>query len=281
MSIRTHIRSIGAALFILAIIIGCGGSGDINYNVGPAGWSNWPWPWQTEAKIFVSKNYSETIIDSGLTNLWLNGINGEVTITGIPGRGLVSIIAEVRVGSTTLADAQEGLNQLDVLLTDNGSDINVRTSQPSKSLDRQYIVNYNITVPSDLPVSVNLVNGHVTFNGLKNSTFITLENGSVYFNSVSGDTTVSIDNGTFIGSMSLNPDSEALISIVIGDIDLNIPTTTSAELFAQVNNGSITWENLDLLNVQATSKTLQGILGDGAGLIDLETVNGNISIIGL
>jgi DUF4097 and DUF4098 domain-containing protein YvlB len=72
-----------------------------------------------------------------------------------------------------------------------------------------------------------------------------------------------------------------VVSTGNGDIDLAIPATTSAELFLQVGNGTISRENLDLVNVQSASNTLQGVLNGGAGLIDLETVNGNISIAGI
>lgn len=286
MSIRTHINSIGAALFMLAIITGCGGGGDMNFNVGSGvvslgDWPNWPWPWQADANFIVSKTYSESITDSGFTNLVLDGINGLVTITGVPGGDSVSVFAKARVGSTTLADAQAGLNLLELVLTENGSSITIQTSQPANFLDRQYIVDYNITVPSDLPVNVYLENGHVTVNNLENTTFVVLGNGNVEYNNVSGASTVSIDTGTFNGTISLNPGSETLISTGNGDIDLAIPATTSAELFLQVGNGTISRENLDLVNVQSTSNTLQGVLNGGAGLIDLETVNGNISIAGI
>ena len=281
MSFRTYLKSIGVAVLALAVITGCGGGGDINFNLGTNGWNNWPWPWQSDADVFASKTYSENVPVNGPTNLLLNGINGAVTITGVPGRETVTVTAEVRVGSTTLVDAQIGLNQLDVALAHTGSNIVVRTEQPANPLGRQYIVDYDITVPSDLSLSVNLVNGYVDIDNMSNSVYVDVENGDVNFADVHGDSSISIENGSFYGFLSLNTDSEVLISTVNGDIDLDIPATTSADFFAQVTSGSIAWENLDLANPHATSKTLQGILGDGSGLIDLETVNGNISIIGL
>ncbi|MGB3095314.1 MAG: hypothetical protein WBB46_01090, partial [Candidatus Deferrimicrobiaceae bacterium] len=57
--------------------------------------------------------------------------------------------------------------------------------------------------------------------------------------------------------------------------------STSAELSALVGFGAITWDNLDLLNVVHTNKSLTGTLGDGSGLIDLETKFGNIDVSGL
>jgi len=281
MSLRTHIKSIGAAVFLIAAITGCGGSNDINFNVGTNGWNNWPWPWQADADVFTSKTYSESVIVNGHTNLLLNGLNGEVTITGMPGRNTMTVNAEARVGSTTLDDAQIGLNQLDVVLTDNGSNITIRTEQPANSLGRQYIVDYDITVPDNLSLSVNLVNGYVALNNMEDAVYVVVENGNVNFTEVHGNSSVSIDNGSFIGSLSLHPESEVLISTVNGDINLDIPETTSAELFAQVRNGIIARENIDLENVQITNKTLQGIMGAGTGLIDLETVNGDIFIVGL
>jgi len=67
---------------------------------------------------------------------------------------------------------------------------------------------------------------------------------------------------------------------VNGSIVLDIPQNTSAEFFASLVNGSISLQNLTLHNRVATSKSLQGRLGDGQGMITLRTTNGNIDVSG-
>ncbi|MDH3267535.1 MAG: hypothetical protein OEM46_01655 [Ignavibacteria bacterium] len=71
-----------------------------------------------------------------------------------------------------------------------------------------------------------------------------------------------------------------VVDNINGSIVLEILQNTSAEFFASLVNGSISLQNLTLHNRVATSKSLQGRLGDGQGMITLRTTNGNIDVSG-
>ena len=193
----------------------------------------------------------------------------------------VTVTAEMQVGSNVSRQhAQEGLDQLRVLVADGSDEIFVQTLHPNNLDGRQYVVNYSIDVPSDLAVDVTQVNGHVTVLNIESSLFVEVENGDVYLSDIFGFATVSVDNGRIDGTVTLPPGGEIMLSTVNGDIDLRIPTSTSAELSVLVGFGAITWNNLDLLNAVHTNRSLTGTLGDGTGLIDLETEIGNIDVSG-
>jgi hypothetical protein len=277
MSSRSLIKYIAKMVFALALLTACGGGNDINFNFEG---NNWPWPWKSNANFFAEKTFLQNVTVVDHKNLRLDGVNGAIVITGQPGGDTVMVTAKARVGSNTFIDAQEGLDQLGVSIIDEDDGISVQTLQPNKTQGRQYLVDYTVIVPSDLTVNVSLVNGHVTVNDIDNSISVVLDNGNVDFADIYGDATVSVDNGNINGTMILPPDGEVMITTVNGDIDMGIPTSTSAELFGLVTNGTIGWNNLNLTNVQSTNKSLQATLGDGAGLIDLKTVNGNIDIVG-
>jgi DUF4097 and DUF4098 domain-containing protein YvlB len=279
MSSRSLIQYIAGMAFAFVILTACGGGGgsDINFNFEG---NNWPWPWPSNADFFANKTFSQNVTVNGQINLDLDGVNGEVVINGQPGGDTVTVTAEARVGSDSFEDAQAGLDQLEISVTDNNSTIFVQTVQPVFTQGRQYVVDYTITVPSDLTVRVTIVNGHVTVNDMDNSVFVVVENGNVDFADIFSDVTVSVENGGVNGTVTLPANGEAIVSTVNGDIDLDIPKSTSAELFALVTNGNISWDNLDLMDVQQTNQSLKGTLGDGAGLIDLKTINGYIDIVG-
>ncbi len=206
---------------------------------------------------------------------------GEIAITGQPGATSVTVTAEMQVGSNvSQLDAETGLNQLGVLVADGSDEIFVQTLQPKNMDGRKYVVNYTINVPSDLAVDLTQVNGHVTVLDIESSLFVEVANGNVYLSDIFGVATVSVDNGKVDGTVTLPPGGEIMISTGIGDIDLRIPTSTSADLSALVGFGAITWDNLDLLNAVHTNESLTGTLGDGTGLIDLDTRNGNIDVTG-
>ena len=279
---RTRIVQVGGMIVALALLAACGGVSGGNYTINTGGWSGeWPWFWPDKAKYIVDGDFSENVPVAGHSRIRLDAVNGEIVITGQPGATSVTVTAELQVGSNmSRPDAETGLNLLDVLVADGSDEIFVQTSQPNTMDGRKYVVNYTITVPSHLAVDVTQVNGHVTVSSIESSLFVEVTNGNVYLSEIFGVATVSVDHGSIDGTVTLPSGGEIMFSTGIGDIDLRVPKSTSAELSALVGFGAITWNNLDLLNAVHMAKSLTGTLGDGTGLIDLDTRNGNIDVTG-
>ncbi len=279
---RKGILHVAGMVVALVLLAACGGVSGGNFTINTGEWTGkWPWFWPDKSNFIVDGSFSENVPVSGHSRIRLDAENGEIEITGQPGATSVTVIAELIVGSNvSRLDADTGLNQLDVIVADGSDEIFVQTQQPKNLDGRRYIVNYTITVPSDLAVDVTQANGHVTVSDIESSLFTELENGNVYLSGIFGFATVSVENGSVDGAVTLPPGGEIVISTGNGDIDLRIPTSTSAELSALVEFGAITWDNLDLLNAVHTNRSLTGTLGDGTGLIDLDTRIGNIDVTG-
>ncbi len=259
---RKGILHVTGMIVALVLFAACGGVSGGTYTInGSTG--DWPWFWPDKAEFIVDKNVTENVPVAGQGRIRLDAVNGEIVITGKPGATSVTVTAELIVGSNvSLLDAENGLNQLGVLVSDLPGEILIQTLQPGRLDGRQYLVNYTINVPSDLSVDVTQVNGHVAVENIENSLLVTVENGSVS------------------GTVTLPPGGEITLWTGKGDLDLRIPTSTSAELSALVGFGAITWNNLDFLNVVQTDRSLTGTLGNGDGLIDLDTRNGDIDVTG-
>ena len=116
--------------------------------------------------------------------------------------------------------------------------------QPDYSEEKSYSVNYSISMPSDLNVTVKNINGIIT------------------------------------GRISVPANGTVDMNLQNGGIELEIPQNTSADFSASLANGKISVQNLTLKNKVATSKSLRGILSDGQGKIILKTVNGKINVLG-
>ena len=249
---------------LLALLMACGGGGDINFsteNPGFDGFDNWPWP--DNPDFTAEADFSRDVQVAAHVRLQLQTINGDITITGQPDATSVRVTAVLRVGSNVSQnDAEEGLDQLDVVVTDQAEEILIQTQQPQASQGRQYIVNYTITLPSDLEVDIDQVNGDILVEEMANSVSATLVYGNI-------DSTV---------RLPLN--GEIWLSTAKGNLDLSIPRSTSAELSAFVDHGTITWNDLDLIGTVHTNRSLTGTLGGAAGVIRLESTNGNIDLIG-
>lgn len=282
MTTRTRKQIAAGMVVAMALLAACGGVSGPSFTVNAGGWAGeWPWFWPDKAKYIVDGDFFENVPVAGHGRFRLDAGNGEIVITGQPGATSVTVAAELIVGSNaSRLDAESGLTRLAVIVSDLPDEIFVRTLQPENLDGRQYIVHYAITVPSDLAVDVTQANGHVNIENIEGSLFVEAANGNVYFTDIFGFVTVSVEHGSVDGSVTLPPGGEIMLSTVSGDIDLRIPRSTSAELSALVGFGAITWDNLDLRNAVHTSKSLTGTLGDGTGLIDLDTRNGNIDVSG-
>lgn len=192
----------------------------------------------------------------------LEAINGTIEITGEVGASSVVIAGERRVGSESIRDAEEHLAELEVEVDDRTTEVIVRTEQPSNTRGRNYVVDYTLTIPAELAVSIMHINGKVVVVDVAANTLVDLVNGNVD------------------ADLSLLPDGLVDLSAVNGNIDLAIPASTSADLDAAVTNGTIRTSNLVLQDVESSSRSLSGRLGTGEGIISLSVVNGNIAVAG-
>lgn len=210
----------------------------------------------------ASESFSFERDATGKAQFRLEGINGTITVTGVSTGQTVTVRGEKRVEASSQSSANAGLERLDVEVTETATAVVARTIQPTVSDGRNYIVDYQITVPEKLAILINTVNGEVTIRDIEASTTIAMVNGVV-------NAEVDIEDDDVIDIASVN-----------GTIDLRIPTDTSAELAASGVNVAISVVNLQLENEVRTPTSVTGTLGDGEGTIGITLVNGTITITG-
>jgi hypothetical protein len=228
----------------------------------------------------AKEQFSSAVDASELNTLEVEGVNGDILIIGVDESDSVRIEAEKIVRSESALDAQEHLALLHVDVLVIGSTVSVKTNQPKSPGGRDYIVNYEITVPRDVAVTVVDVNGKVTLNELNNTVTVSVVNGGADLDDIAGSTIVSVVNGRINGNFTLPIDGWAVMSVVNGDIDLDLPQTTSAEFAANVTNGTVEVHNLTLENQHTTLHSVTGRLGYGQGTISLVVTNGTIEVTG-
>jgi DUF4097 and DUF4098 domain-containing protein YvlB len=230
---------------------------------------------------FVAKeSFSYGVEVTDHTLLSLEGINGNVTITGLSGADSVIITGERRVGSESMQDAEAHLQELEVSVREIASEVYVKTIQPDKTHGRSYVVDYNITLPKELEVVVINVNGAVDIDSVNGSVSVQNVNGQVNLDEIIGSVSVNLVNGQIQAEVTLPKGGTITMTTVNGGIDLDIPQYTSAQFSATVVNGTIAISNLVLIGLVSTPTSLTGTLGTGEGTIVLTTVNGSISVSG-
>jgi hypothetical protein len=206
--------------------------------------------------------FSYEIDVMGHSGLSLEAINGTIVITEVSASNTVKITGVKQVKSESTEDAKAHLKDLVVDVQDLMNEILVRTEQPSHWGGRNYIVNYTITLPQNMDITVNSLNGRVTLNEIHGNVFVDLINGDI-----ESEVTLPLD-----GTIDMK--------LTNGRLELDIPQNTSAKFEAAVSTGTVSVSNLEIQNRVETSKSLTGTCGDGHGTISLNTTNGEIIVMG-
>jgi DUF4097 and DUF4098 domain-containing protein YvlB len=234
----------------------------------------------TNRNFEARESFSFEVAVENRSRLRLQAINGEITLTGLPGAHSVIITGEKRVESDSTEDVEAYLPELEVNVQGLANEVFVETTQPQNTGDRNYIVEYTITLPKNLEVRVTNVNGIVTLDAIENDVTVNNVNGEATLLGIVGSARVVLVNGTIESDVTLPLDGTLDMRTTNGAIALDIPQSTSAEFSANVSNGNISVANLVLQNEVRTSTSLRGTLGNGQGTIFLMTANGNIRVSG-
>jgi len=262
---------------ILGIVAsGSGGGGSSNLiNCGPDEVANQNFSAQALIAIDINVvNHNE---------LLLNGKHGNVSVSGLPGATSITVTGMKRVLSESAQDAQAHLQDLTVTAQDLTTRALLETIQPQCELGRKYIVDYAITLPDFFLVQINNNGGDVTIDSIDNEVSINNIAGTVTLTDIVGSAAVNLISGNIVAEITSLPLNGTIqMKILTGDINLEIPTTTSADFTARVFTGNITVTNLMLQSPVMTPNLVTGTLGTGQGEIDLETeVIGDIDVLGI
>lgn len=266
-----------ASIYSLGIVSsgGDGGSSSIFINCGPDEVANQNFSAQAPIAIDINVvNHNE---------LLLNGEHGNVSVSGLPGATSISVTGMKRVLSESVQDAQDHLQNLTVTTQDFTTRALLTTNQPQCDLGRGYIVDYTITMPDFFLIRINNNVGDVTVDSIDNDVSVNNIGGMVTLTDIDGSAAVDLISGDIVAEITSLPlNGTVQMKILTGDINLEIPTTTSASFTARVFTGNITLTNLVLQSPVVTPNLVTGTLGTGQGNIDLETeVSGNIDVLGI
>jgi len=228
----------------------------------------------------------------------IRGINGPIEIGGKAESTTVEIWGEKIVKSESTADAEDHLEDLKIVVSSTQDEVFVRTEQPRDTNGRNYQVEYHVRIPESWQAWVENCNGEVNIDSLRNFVSVGVINGDVCLSDIAGNLGIGVTNGNIglmnvvgsvdggvingriFGDVTLPPQGVCKLGTTNGDIDLEIPKSTSAGFSAIVANGNIRLSNLVLSNLSTTKNSTTGTLGDGNGAITLCTVNGQIDVRG-
>ncbi len=210
----------------------------------------------------------------------LLGVNGEITITGQSGADSVIVTGIKRVQSSISSqDAIDHLQDLQVDWESVANEISVATTQPQDTAERNYTVDYTITLPQYFKIQVNSINAIALLDSINNDVAVNIANADVTLRNIHGSASVVVANGTIDGEVVIPLNGTIDLSTATGSIQLAIPVNTSAEFSATARFGNINVSNLVFQDEVRTSTSLTGVLGSGQGMISLNAM-GDVIVSG-
>jgi len=213
-------------------------------------------------KFTITDNYYVEMDASSVERFCINGLNGVIRVRQEPGASQLKVSAVKLVKAETNSMAERHLNDLDVLVQDENNAVYVSTLQPEKTGDSEYCVNYTISMPESISLTIN--------NG----------NGDIFLEDIQSHIKVEVENGDIRGKVLSELNSCVDMYTDVGSISLSLPNDICAEFHARVNIGTITVENLNLDDIEETADYIFGTANKGSGSVLLETQVGNITATG-
>jgi len=228
----------------------------------------------------ATENFSFTVDVTSQTRFRLDGINGDVRVTGNADATTIAVSGERIVRSSSTADALEHMALLQVEVLEGTTETAVRTVQPEETHGRNYQVNYVVTLPVDLFEAIGNVNGNISVTGIQNDLAVGSVNGNINITDVSGQLSVGLVNGNINADVTPPVDGRVALGSVNGNITLGVPADVSARFEASWVNGGITFQNVTLQDPIVTQNSAAGIFGDGEGTIEMGVTNGQLTVSG-
>ena len=217
----------------------------------------------------------------------IKGINGEIVARGTSGGEVVVTAKKHGHG-----DDPESV-RIEVVKHDDGVTIcavypDTRKNRPNvcapkdegrlNSEDNDVAVDFEIRVPAGVRFIGRTVNGGVYATGLTADARVSTVNGDVEVET-EGRAEASTVNGGIHASMGrADWDGTVDFHTVNGNIDLELPSGINAEVRAGTVNGDIRTDFPLVVRGRFGPRRISGTIGDGGRTLDLETVNGNISL---
>jgi DUF4097 and DUF4098 domain-containing protein YvlB len=144
--------------------------------------------------------------------------------------------------------------------------------------DNDVSVQFTVQVPAGVKFAGHTVNGAVSVDRLGSDANVSTVNGEIRVvaagvvraNTVNGSIDVSMGKANWTGTVDL--------STVNGSIRATLPANFSAEVNGSTVNGSIESEFPLTVQGKFGPRSIHGTIGSGGRTLDLETVNGSITI---
>jgi len=178
-------------------------------------------------------------------------------------------------------DARENIDDIEISISEDTASgvLRIDVDMPSSYAEEpDYGCNVFLNLPSSLSLDLESSNGDIEIQGTEANAVLETSNGEITAKNHSGELSGLTSNGEIDVDIALPSQGECILKTSNGDITLSISNTTSATIEASTSNGEVEIKGLDVTETERKKTKFMGTMGDGEGVIELQTSNGNIHI---
>ena len=233
----------------------------------------------TYADVTKTEEFDFDLEEGG--RISLSNVNGDVSIEGVSG-SRVLIKAEKKAGT------QEYLDGIEIAISASPDSIRIETRHPknksrwlSWGSDSSGSVTYTLSVPESAALdSIDTVNGGIRISGVSGPVTAESVNGKLKLDGLKSDVKLDTVNGRITANFDEFGSAQRFSADAVnGSVTLVLPADANAEVHAETLNGGIDADDFGLEPDKGfVGRDLSGTIGAGEGRVDIDTVNGSITI---
>ena len=225
--------------------------------------------------------FNGQIPDNGSQNYEILNPLGGLMILGSAGNGSIDYYIDKIINAQSQSEALAAADSITLHTELDAYTLSLELTAPANSSYYEYSGLLSISPYFSSNCIVEYAAGGIYISDMAGTILINNGLKEIEIERHNGSCNVQTVNGNLDIDISLSASDQCRAVTSIGDIQLTLPVNTSATLSALTGSGSITVINLDMAFTINLSDEISGTIGDGEALINLETTEGNIIIIGI
>jgi len=211
----------------------------------------------------------------------IGNVNGKITVE--PGSGnTVDVVAVKKAKGATPEAAKAALERATIAEEASSSLVKIETkiakNEGISFNTGNLTVEYRVKVPAGAEVKFTTVNGGIDLSGLQGRVTAETTNGGVSARDISGALQASTTNGGLEIALTKVAEGGVKLECTNGGIELKLPRDAKATISASISNGGIDTGGLNLETTESSRRRLEGKLNGGGPRVQLEGVNGGITL---
>jgi DUF4097 and DUF4098 domain-containing protein YvlB len=223
----------------------------------------------------------KTLTVSGPVSLTLNNDFGDVSVTG-GAEGQVKVIAEKTAWGSDDAEAQKELEELKVLIEQNGNNINISLQHP----DQMHVLNlrpdiwgvkFTIIVPEETATTLDSLNGDLLLSATTGNADLQTDFGSIQVSNASGALVAKTNNGN-ITAKNITGGENVTLTSEFGNIIAQ--EISGAAVSAESKNGTLDLQGMTASGVLKAGSDFGSIslINSQAATIEVQSTNGKVTL---